>query len=47
MNLARVEYYFSDFLSVIESRKWKDGKIVNRITRNLKEKERQENKDIL
>ncbi len=28
MNLARVEYYFSDFLSVIESRKWKDGKIV-------------------
>ncbi|PEL53409.1 MrcB family domain-containing protein [Bacillus toyonensis] len=28
MNLARVEYYFSDFLSVIESRKWRDGKIV-------------------
>lgn len=28
MNLARVEYYFSDFLSVIESRKWKEGKIV-------------------
>ncbi|MGN4444791.1 MrcB family domain-containing protein [Bacillus cereus group sp. MYBK79-1] len=28
MNLARVEYYFSDFLSVIESRKWKDGKVV-------------------
>ncbi|MCU4721642.1 restriction endonuclease [Bacillus thuringiensis] len=28
MNLARVEYYFSDFLSVIESRKWKDRKIV-------------------
>lgn len=28
MNLARVEYYFSDFLSVIESRKWKDEKIV-------------------
>ncbi|MED3394446.1 MrcB family domain-containing protein [Bacillus wiedmannii] len=28
MNLARVEYYFSDFLSVIESRNWKDGKIV-------------------
>lgn len=28
MNLARVEYYFSVFLSVIESRKWKDGKIV-------------------
>ncbi|MUK87771.1 AAA domain-containing protein [Ornithinibacillus sp. L9] len=27
MNLARVEYYFSDFLSVIESRKWKDGEI--------------------
>ncbi|HCX50513.1 MAG TPA: DUF3578 domain-containing protein, partial [Bacillus sp. (in: Bacteria)] len=28
MNLARVEYYFSDFLSVIESRKWKDEKII-------------------
>jgi hypothetical protein len=28
MNLARVEYYFSDLLSVMESRKWKDGKIV-------------------
>ena len=28
MNLARVEYYFSDFLSVIESRKWKDGKLL-------------------
>ncbi|MFD1020953.1 McrB family protein [Thalassobacillus hwangdonensis] len=27
MNLARVEYYFSDFLSVIESRKWKNGEI--------------------
>ncbi|WP_144569557.1 MrcB family domain-containing protein [Bacillus pseudomycoides] len=28
MNLARVEYYFSDFLSVIESRRWEEGKIV-------------------
>lgn len=28
MNLARVEYYFSDFLSVMESREWKDGKLV-------------------
>lgn len=28
MNLARVEYYFSDFLSVIESRKWEEGEIV-------------------
>jgi MrcB-like, N-terminal domain/AAA domain (dynein-related subfamily) len=28
MNLARVEYYFSDLLSVMESRRWKDGKIV-------------------
>lgn len=28
MNLARVEYYFSDFLSLIESRKWKDNNIV-------------------
>ncbi|PDY45254.1 restriction endonuclease [Bacillus pseudomycoides] len=25
MNLARVEYYFSDFLSVIESRRWEEG----------------------
>ncbi|WP_066300255.1 McrB family protein [Bacillus sp. FJAT-29937] len=29
MNLARVEYYFSDILSVMESRKWKEGKIVS------------------
>ena len=29
MNLARVEYYFSDILSVMESRKWEDGKIVS------------------
>ncbi|WP_396953925.1 McrB family protein [Neobacillus niacini] len=28
MNLARVEYYFSDFLSVMESREWRDGKLV-------------------
>ena len=28
MNLARVEHYFSDILSVMESRKWKDGKLV-------------------
>ena len=28
MNLARVEYYFSDFLSLIETRKLVDGKIV-------------------
>ena len=28
MNLARVEYYLSDFLSVIESRENRDGKIV-------------------
>ena len=27
MNLARVEHYFSDFLSVIETREKKDGKI--------------------
>ncbi|TGB03512.1 McrB family protein [Halobacillus salinus] len=27
MNLARVEYYFSDFLSVIESRKWQGDTI--------------------
>jgi hypothetical protein len=30
MNLARVEHYFSDFLSVIESRKRRDGHIVTR-----------------
>ena len=27
MNLARVEYYFSDVLSVMESREWKDNRI--------------------
>lgn len=27
MNLARVEYYFSDFLSIIETRKWADESI--------------------
>lgn len=27
MNLARVEYYLSDLLSVMESRKWENGKI--------------------
>ncbi|MGG6432714.1 McrB family protein [Anoxybacillus sp. D401a] len=29
MNLARVEHYFSDILSVMESRRWEDGKIVS------------------
>ncbi|GGH74936.1 hypothetical protein GCM10010978_14270 [Compostibacillus humi] len=29
MNLARVEYYFSDILSIMESRKWEEGKIVS------------------
>lgn len=29
MNLARVEYYFSDFLSVIESREWKNDQIIS------------------
>ena len=28
MNLARVEHYFSDILSVMESRKWQDGKMI-------------------
>ncbi|KEO84396.1 hypothetical protein EL26_04645 [Tumebacillus flagellatus] len=28
MNLAKVEYYFSDFLSCLESRRMKDGKLV-------------------
>lgn len=29
MNLARVEYYFSDFLSIIETRNFVDGKIIS------------------
>ncbi len=29
MNLARVEYYFSDFLSIIETRELRDGEIVS------------------
>ncbi|MCM3740367.1 DUF3578 domain-containing protein [Oceanobacillus luteolus] len=29
MNLARVEHYFSDILSVMESRTWKDGQVVS------------------
>ncbi|MFB4158965.1 McrB family protein [Geomicrobium sp. JSM 1781026] len=29
MNLARVEYYFSDLLSVMESKKWQGGKQVS------------------
>ncbi|MDE5414176.1 AAA family ATPase [Alkalihalobacillus sp. MEB203] len=28
MNLARVEHYFSDLLSVMESRKWENGKLM-------------------
>ena len=28
MNLARVEYYFSDFLSIMETRDWDEGEIV-------------------
>ncbi len=28
MNLARVEYYFSEFLSLIETRKWDGGRII-------------------
>lgn len=31
MNLARVEYYFSDILSVMENREWKNGKIVSSV----------------
>ena len=42
MNLARVEHYFSDILSVMESRKWQDGKMV---TSTLL-REMSENKDI-
>ena len=37
MNLARVEYYLSDFLSVIETRRFEDDKIV---TNNLLAKEK-------
>jgi len=29
MNLARVEHYFSDVLSVMESRRWEDGRITS------------------
>lgn len=29
MNLARVEYYFSDLLSIMETRRWKNGRIVS------------------
>lgn len=29
MNLARVEYYFSDLLSIMESRRWENDKIVS------------------
>jgi hypothetical protein len=31
MNLARVEYYFSDILSVMESRRWEDGNVVSSV----------------
>ena len=42
MNLARVEHYFSDILSVMESRKWQDGKMVtSTLLRDVSE-----NKDI-
>ena len=37
MNLARVEYYLSDFLSIIETRRFEDDKIV---TNNLLAKEK-------
>jgi 5-methylcytosine-specific restriction protein B len=36
MNLARVEYYFSDILSVMESKKWENSQLV---TSNLLSKE--------
>ncbi|MFE8699833.1 McrB family protein [Cytobacillus sp. FJAT-54145] len=41
MNLARVEYYFSDILSVMESRKWEEGKISSStlISENLVERD--------
>lgn len=29
MNLARVEHYFSDILSIMESRKWVEGKVLS------------------
>lgn len=42
MNLARVEYYLSDILSIMESRKWKSDRIV---TDNLIKSEYLGNKD--
>jgi 5-methylcytosine-specific restriction endonuclease McrBC GTP-binding regulatory subunit McrB len=41
MNLARVEHYFSDILSVMESRKWQNGKIVtsNILTEEIAKKD--------
>ena len=35
MNLARVEYYMSDFLSIIESRDLKDGEITSDLIMTL------------
>ncbi len=35
MNLARVEHYFSDFLSVIETREWSEGLVGNIISNRL------------
>lgn len=35
MNLARVEHYFSDFLSVIETRKWSDDGTKHILTQEL------------
>ena len=39
MNLARVEHYFSDFLSVIETREWEDEEKANIITDPMLRKE--------
>lgn len=30
MNLARVEHYFSDLLSVLETQEWREGKFRHR-----------------
>jgi hypothetical protein len=43
MNLARVEHYFSDFLSIIETREWTDGKGSEIITDSILKKESLQN----
>ncbi|MFW6271074.1 MAG: DUF3578 domain-containing protein, partial [Bacillota bacterium] len=46
MNLARVEYYFSEFLSKMETRRFKDGRIITDklFSKNFFETEKDRNK---